>query len=295
MADEFSFIRWIQSQQSKSAGVLVPAGDDMAVMNWPPGDLLLCAVDQVIDGVHFDSRQRSPRQIGRKVVNRNLSDCAAMACLPAAALACVALPRGCGEKYARELYLGMREAADVFSCPIVGGDTGSWDGKLVLSVTIMGKSAGIAPVLRSGARAGDFLYVSGPLGGSIISRHMDFRPKIALARELASKYRISAMIDISDGLSRDLGHICHESKVGAAINAPMIPIHFDAMALSKTDAISALDHALNDGEDHELLLCSADEIPGLFQIGQMTADPAIVIRRAGRTFPLTPAGWEHQL
>lgn len=295
MADEFSFIRWIQAQQSKSAGVLVPAGDDMAVLNWPPADLLLCAVDQVIDGVHFDSRQHSPRQIGRKVVNRNLSDCAAMACLPAAALACVALPRGCGEQYARELYTGMREAADVFSCPIVGGDTGSWDGKLVLSVTILGKSSGIAPVLRSGARPGDFLYVSGPLGGSILSRHIDFLPKIALARELATTYRISAMIDISDGLSRDLPHICHESKVGAAIDADMLPIHPDAITLSKTDSISPLDHALNDGEDHELLLCSADEIPGLTRIGQITADPAIVIRRDGKTLPLKPAGWEHQL
>ena len=110
------------------------------------------------------------------MANRNLSDCAAMACLPAAALACVALPRGCGEEYARELYLGMREAPAVFSCPIVGGDTGSWDGKLVLSLTILGRSAGIAPVLRSGAKAGDLLYVSGPLGGSLLSRHIDFVP-----------------------------------------------------------------------------------------------------------------------
>ena len=295
MADEFSFIRWIQAQQSKSAGVLVPAGDDMAVMQWAPGDLLLCAVDQVIDGVHFDSRRHSPRQIGRKVVNRNLSDCAAMACLPAAALACVALPSGGGEEYARELYLGMREAGDIFSCPIVGGDTGSWDGKLVVSVTILGKSEGISPVLRSGAKAGDHLYVSGPLGGSIISRHMDFVPRIALARELAGKYHISAMIDISDGLSRDLRHICHESKVGAEIDALALPIHDHARELSKRDGVSPLDHALGDGEDHELLLCSADDIPGLIRIGRITAEPAIMIRRDGQTIPLRAAGWEHQL
>src|SRR5947209_1445283 len=152
MAGEFDFIHWLRSQQRASAFVPVPAGDDLAVLKWDADDLLLVGADQVLDGVHFDSVSHSPRQIGRKVMNRNLSDCSAMACLPAAAVATVALPRGVGEDYAKQLFLGMKEAGEVFDCAIVGGDTGSWDGKLAMTVTILGRSAGIQPVLRSGAK-----------------------------------------------------------------------------------------------------------------------------------------------
>src|SRR3954462_7866314 len=133
MPGEFDFINWLRSQQTPSPLVSVAAGDDLAVLKWPADDLLLVGVDQVLDGVHFDSGIHAPRQIGRKAMNRNLSDCAAMACLPAAAVATVALPRGVGVEYAKELYLGLREAGEPFDCPIVGGDTASWEGKLALS------------------------------------------------------------------------------------------------------------------------------------------------------------------
>jgi thiamine-monophosphate kinase len=216
-----------------------------------------------------------------------------MACLPASAVACVALPRGCGQDYARELYLGMRQAADAFGCDIVGGDTGSWTGKLVASVTILGRSAGIAPVRRSGAKVGDWIYVTGALGGSILGRHMDFVPRIALARELAGKHRITAMIDISDGLSRDLAHICRASGVGAEIAAAHIPIHADAVALSAKDGRPPLEHALHDGEDHELVFTSPETIamPGVVRIGQ--AVEAEGLRLDGK--PLTAGAWEHTL
>ena len=141
-------------------------------------------------------------------MNRNLSDCAAMACLPAAAVATVALPRGAGLEYAKELYLGLRDAADPYYCSIVGGDTATWDGKLVVTVSILGRSGGITPVKRSGAKVGDGIFVTGPLGGSLLGRHMTFEPRVFLAREIAKKNRAHAMIDISDGLSRDIAHIC---------------------------------------------------------------------------------------
>src|SRR5688500_16455944 len=112
MAGEFDFIDWLRRLQPRTALVPVPAGDDLAVLNWPAGDLLLVGVDQVLDGVHFDSAVHPPRLIGRKVMNRNLSDCAAMACLPAAAVAAAALPRGTSLDYAKDLYLGMRDAAE---------------------------------------------------------------------------------------------------------------------------------------------------------------------------------------
>ena len=123
MPGEFDFISWIRSQQLKSDLVPLPAGDDLAILNWPADKLLLVGVDQVLDGVHFDSKVHPPRLIGRKVMNRNLSDCAAMAVYPAAAVATVALPKGTSMDYAKELYLGLRDAADPFDCAIVGGDT----------------------------------------------------------------------------------------------------------------------------------------------------------------------------
>ncbi|WP_428940245.1 thiamine-phosphate kinase [Fontivita pretiosa] len=295
MPGEFDLISWICAQQRATELVRVPAGDDLAILKWDAQDLLLVGTDQVLDGVHFDSRIHSARQIGRKAMNRNLSDCAAMACLPAAAVATVAVARGTGMEYARELYLGIAEAADAFACPIVGGDTASWDGRLVVTVSILGRSAGIEPVRRSGARPGDFVYVTGPLGGSLLGRHMSFEPRIALARQLVSLAPVSSMIDLSDGLSRDLRHICQQSKVGAVIYAEQIPIHDDAVALGMRDGTPALEHALHDGEDHELLLTSPHEFAPTIakRIGRIVAEPGIWLEKDGKRQPLEPRGWEH--
>src|SRR5688572_8574689 len=120
MPGEFDFIDWIRAQQTTGGIVQLAAGDDLAILNWPASDLLLVGVDQVLDGVHFDSSVHPPRAIGRKAMNRNLSDCAAMACLPAAALVSVALPRGRGVEYAKELYRRVKEAREKFNGPNVG-------------------------------------------------------------------------------------------------------------------------------------------------------------------------------
>jgi thiamine-monophosphate kinase len=296
-AGEFDFIRWLRFQQEPSALVLIPAGDDMAVMNWPAGDLLLVGVDQVLDGVHFDSAVHTPRQIGAKVMNRNLSDCAAMACLPAAAVVSAALPRGRSLDYAKELYLGMKSAADAFGCKIVGGDTGSWPGKLALSVTIMGRSAGVTPITRSGASANQRIFVTGPLGGSIRGRHMTFSPRVREARELAATGAISAMIDLSDGLSRDVEHLCRESGVGAILIEQEIPVHEDAIEMRR-DGHSPIEHALHDGEDYELLYTTREVIPsslpGIF-VGWTTEEPGVRLRTREGDVPLEPKGWEHSL
>jgi thiamine-monophosphate kinase len=294
---EFDFINWVQSQNRPSAFVLVPPGDDLAVLRWQGGDLLLVGVDQVLDGVHFDASIHPPRLIGRKVVNRNLSDCAAMACLPAGLVVAAALPAGSGIDYARELYLGMREAADPFECPIVGGDTGSWPGRLALSVTVLGRSAGVAPITRAGAQAGDGIFVTGALGGSILGRHMTFAPRVELARELARTGRVTAMIDLSDGLSRDLRHICELSGVGATLEAERVPIHLDAIQLSARDGRDPLEHALHDGEDHELLFTASAEpnVTGITRIGTIHADRRIALERNGQRQDLAPRGWQHSL
>jgi thiamine-monophosphate kinase len=280
MAGEFDFIRWVMSQSKGSPRVLVPPGDDLAVLKWDAADLLIVGVDQVLDGVHFDSKIHSPRDIGRKVMNRNFSDCAAMACLPAAAVATAALPRGISLDAVKEIYRGMSEAGAPFDCPIVGGDTSSWDGKLVLTLTILGRSAGIAPTTRKGAKPGDGIYVTGALGGSILGRHMTFTPRVNLARELAT-IGVSAMIDLSDGMSRDLRHICDQSSVGAVINAPSVPIHRDAELLAQRDGLPPLDHALHDGEDYELLFTSSiDHSTRATRIGTITAKHDVLLEDA---------------
>lgn len=300
MPGEFDLIHWIRTQQPPSALVPVPAGDDLAVVHWPEGELLV-GVDQVLDGVHFDSTVHSPRDIGRKAINRNLSDCAAMACLPAAAVVTLALPRELSMEFARDLYTGIKEAGEVFSCPIVGGDTGSWPGRLALTVTILGRSGGVTPVRRTGGRPGDALYVSGPLGGSILGRHLTFTPRIELARRLASAGAVRAMIDLSDGLSRDVRHLCRESDIGAIIEAAAIPVHEDAVRLSAQTGKSPLDHAVHDGEDHELLAVIPTEGEetalslGMVRIGQLSSEPGVWLSSGGNRQPLEPRGWEHSI
>lgn len=297
MAGEFDFIRWVRSQQKPGELVQLPAGDDLAVLKWPSEELLLVGVDQVLDGVHFDSALHAPRAIGRKAMNRNLSDCAAMGCLPAAALVTVTAHQGTPLAYLKELYTGIREAGEVHGCDIVGGDTGSWEGKLIVTVTILGRSDGVVPVTRKGARAGDGIYVTGPLGGSILGRHMTFAPRVELGHRLAAA-GVTAMIDLSDGLSRDLRHICEQSGVGAIIQAEDIPVHDDAVKMRR-DGHTPLEHALHDGEDYELLYTAPQSHEGGLvgtTIGRMMSEPGIFLQaRDGSRQPLEPKGWEHAL
>jgi len=294
MPGEFDFISWVRSQQAADDLVQLPAGDDLAVLRWPSSDLLLIGVDQVLDGVHFDAGVHPPRAIGRKVMNRNLSDCAAMGCLPAAAVATVALPFGGTLDYAKELYHGLREAGDPYRCRIVGGDTASWGGKLAVTVTILGSSEGVAPVTRKGARPGDGIYVTGSLGGSILGRHMTFEPRVQLGRSLAENGIASAMIDLSDGLSRDLAHICEQSGVGAIVEAEAVPIHADVARLP-ADGRTPLQHALHDGEDYELLFTSAVPFAQVIHIGRIVKEPGVWLLREGQAEALTPMGWEHRI
>ena len=291
MSTESDFLAWIKQQQQTSTFVPLPAGDDLAILKWPANDLLLVGVDQVLDGVHFDSAIHPPRAIGIKAMNRNLSDCAAMACLPAAAVVSVALSRGCGFDYARQLYLGLRDAADLFDCPIIGGDTATWPGKLAVTVTILGRSDGIEPITRGRANAGDAIYVTGALGGSILGRHMTFSPRVHQGRALAASGVVTSMIDLSDGLSRDLPRIC----AGALLEEAAIPIHADARTDRAGDR-TPLEHALHDGEDYELLFTASASPPIGIRIGTVRSEAGIYLHRPNDTLvPIIPNAWEHSL
>lgn len=292
MANEFDFIDWIRQQQRTTERVILPAQDDLGILKFDPTDLVLVGIDQVLDGVHFNSATDAPELIGRKAMNRNLSDCAAMACLPTAAVVSVAVQKGTDVEFLKRLYLGMKEAGDVFSCEIVGGDTGAWDQRLAISVAIMGHSAGVEPVLRNGAKVGDAIYVTGPLGGSILGRHLTFSPRIHEARKLVTQHRVSAMIDLSDGLSRDLAHICRESGVGAVLDATAIPIHPDVAKL-KSDR-DPIHHALSDGEDHELCFAGDEGIADAIRIGTVVSESGMWIERDGKKSSLDATAFEHR-
>jgi thiamine-monophosphate kinase len=210
-------------------------------------------------------------------------------------------------KFAEELCLGLSDAAERFACPIVGGDITSWDQPLVtIGTALVARPAGVRPIRRSGAQPGDLLFVTGDLGGSVLGRHLEFVPRVAEARQLAALVTIRAMIDMSDGLSTDLGHLARESDMGAEVLADSIPISEAAKRLAAADGRTPLDHALNDGEDFELLLAvepvDAQDLlkqnplkdVRLTHIGQIVEGSGVtLVAGDGSRKPLKPGGYEH--
>jgi thiamine-monophosphate kinase len=298
--DEFEFIDWIRRQKAvQSELVSIGPGDDCAVLRIDREQVLV-TTDQCADGVHFVLSQCGPEAAGYKVMARNLSDIAAMAGLPLAAVATVMLPRGMADKDVQDIYRGLRRSADAFDCPIVGGDVGSWDGRLVLTVTLLGRPAAGKPILRGGARVGDAICVTGALGGSLASgKHLSFTPRIREAAALAGRVELHAMIDISDGLAGDLWHICRESGVGAEVVAEALPL-----SPAAREAADPLEAALSDGEDYELLFTLAPEGAqelikdrplelGIACIGKIVAGTGMKLRTGRTAAPLTPRGYRH--
>ena len=187
-ADELEFVEWLRSQQVDLPGVKLGIGDDMAIVQPPTGPVLLSS-DMLLDGVHFDTKRHALSQIGRKAIACSLSDCAAMAVCPMAAMVSVAFPSSGTMDDAQELYRGMSAIAAEYELAIVGGDTTAWDKPLAIDVAIAATPYdGIEPVTRSSARAGDTLYVTGQLGGSLLGRHLSFRPRVGEARALAEAF-----------------------------------------------------------------------------------------------------------
>ena len=300
---EREFIDWIRSQSDfDPAAVPIGPGDDMAAVGQGDGQVLV-TTDQVLDGVHFVLAEHGPRAAGRKAMARNLSDVAAMAAVPVGAVAAVALPRGFAREDAEEIYRGLREPADAFDCPLVGGDVGTWDGPLAMTVTVLARPGAGGVIRRAGARAGDAICVTGSLGGAWRGRrHLSFTPRVREALALAAGWELHAMIDLSDGLATDLGHICDASGVGAELIAARVPIHPDARGAE--DPLAA---ALNDGEDYELLFTLPWDEP----LEKLLARPPFeapvacigrIVERGGvwltgqdgRVRRVEPGGWEHR-
>jgi thiamine-monophosphate kinase len=308
---EFDLIHWISRQPVRHRlDVTVGIGDDAAVVTQPDGSQLLFATDLLMEGTHF-LPTAAPEQIGHKALAVNLSDIAAMAGIPETALVSVALPRSAGrykfppsaEEFARRLMAGVLKTADDFGVNVIGGDTNIWDGPLVINVAVNGRATARGPVLRTGARPGDVLFVTGPLGGSLNGRHLTFTPRVREALRIHELVEIRAMLDLSDGLSSDVRHMLTGSGLGVVIREPDVPIHEDAA--SPTDDRTPFEHALTDGEDFELLFAVAPVDAktlmeqtdiSVYSIGEFTdrAGECLVQTAGGPTIPLPDGGWKHR-
>lgn len=315
------------------AHVSIPPGDDMGAITL--GDqTVLVTVDQVADGVHVDLASAPLHLVGRKAINRNLSDVAAMAAKPIGAVVAGSLPRDFGEARANDLFDAMRATAESHGCPLIGGDLSVWDHPLLLSVTVLAEPAGIDPVLRRGARPGDIICVTGHLGGSLVpvafpaerganarafyTHHLSFEPRIDFARALAgdATTRPHSMIDLSDGLAKDLRHLLEPGGLAGELDVSSLPRSEAAHLAAEATGRPAWQHALTDGEDYELCFTlSPDAAEAVTQrsrhgdglgvpitaIGRVTEVAngdevgTITLRHAdGRRERFDALGWEHQ-
>jgi thiamine-monophosphate kinase len=305
-----------------SPAVVAGIGDDCAVLRLVPGrgraggkDTLV-TTDFTLEGIHFRRDWHSAESVGHRCLARGLSDIAAMGGEPVAAFLSLALPRELPQSWVGRFAWSLISLAERYGVTLAGGDTAESPDGVLADIVVVGSVPKGMAVLRSGARPGDRIYVSGELGGSAAAvwqmrkkpkrklnpreypRHFFPEPRIELGRILREKGLASAMIDTSDGLSTDLAHICEESGVGAELEAEVIP----RASVGKPAREVDLQFALHGGEDYELLFTGhpGKRIPSrvagvpITQIGHITRLRKIFLRkRSGMGYELEPLGWEH--
>ena len=317
---ETEFVSWLRAQVPSGArGLEIGIGDDGAIVEVRRGHKLVLKADMSIEGVHFTRRVHSPRSVGHRALARSLSDVAAMGGTPRFALTSLAISRVATRAWLRELYAGMLALAKQFAVILVGGDTAVVAGKTMLDVMVAGEVERGMELRRSGARPGDQIYVSGRLGLSAlglrllesgrrpspqdagaIRAHLYPEPRCALGRYLSRQRLASALIDISDGLSTDLAHLCESSGVGARVRADLIP----GPEFPTGHVPNSLDLALHGGEDYELLFTvppgKTGQVPVRFRdlplhrIGEIRRSKGVaLVRPDGTATPLGPGGYDH--
>jgi thiamine-monophosphate kinase len=308
------------AKSGASSAVLAGIGDDCAVLRvGRRGEKqpdILVTTDFSLEGIHFRRHWHSAESVGHRCLTRGLSDIAAMGGEPVAAFLSLALPHDLPQSWARRFMRSLLRLAERYGVTLAGGDTAESPKGILADIIIVGTVPKGKAVLRSGARPGDSIYVSGELGGSAAAvgkmrqkprhkldareypRHFFPEPRIELGRILRAKSLVSAMIDTSDGLSTDLAHICEESGVGAELRGESIP----RASVGKPAREVDLEFALHGGEDYELLFTAPrntrlpSQIAGvsITQIGRITRARKIVLgNRAGVASELKPRGWEH--
>jgi len=307
--NEFELIHRLTRSLPTNPSVVVGAGDDCAVLDvGMPDRLLLFKTDAVVEGVHFAS-ETAPEKIGHKALGRCLSDIAAMAGTPTAAVVTIGLPAKFSPDSVEAIYAGLNALARRHQVAVVGGETTTNPGGIFISIALLGWVPRGKGVLRSGAEVGDAIFVTGELGGSLAGKHLDFEPRLAEARWLAQEFSVHAMLDVSDGLAGDLRHILTASRVGAELLTTAIPISREARRAAKggSAAKPPMLAALTDGEDFELLftVASRDAVPvldawkkqfaglALTCIGKIKEGEGITIRDKQGVRPLTAHGYMH--
>ena len=303
---ESELIQWLRGRLPAGSAVEIGIGDDAAVLS-PLASQSVVSSDMLMDGVDFVLSDVDPRRVGRKALAVNLSDLAAMAARPIAAIVSLALPYEGGGTLGRALYEGMLPLADEMGVVVAGGDTNSWEHPLAISITVLGEAGSRGPLLRSGGQSGDEILVTGQFGGSLLRKHFDFQPRVQEAIKLRGAYDLHAAIDVSDGLALDLSRLAIASGCGAQIELDAIPVSADAVkfaAVSK-DGLSARQHALQDGEDFELVLAVPSqpaaqmlsdqplEVP-LTRIGSLVDERGLWQATNAGPVPLEPRGYEHR-
>jgi thiamine-monophosphate kinase len=316
---EKKLIRQIRHSVLNARSVVTGIGDDCAVLRVPPGHELLVTTDFSIENVHFRRDWHSPELVGRRCLTRGLSDIAAMGGEPLAAFLSLAVANDVPQKWVDRFLKGLLALAEEFKVPLAGGDTAQSAAGVGIQadIVVVGSVPKGKAVLRSAAKAGDLIYVTGELGGaaaalaqlrsqsqvteskrlgSAYSRFLRPLPRIAVGLWLRRRGVASAMIDLSDGLSTDLAHICEESSIGADIDAEAIPRA--QVGPGKTRV--ALELALNGGDDYELLFTSGVAVPPkvagvrVTRIGRVTRSKGMrIVGADGKARTLKAAGWEH--
>ncbi len=306
--------RYRQSRLPKNGRVVTGIGDDCAVLRLPAGHDLLTTTDFSLENVHFRRAWHPAESVGHRCLARGLSDIAAMGGEPVAAFLSLALPAKVPQAWIDGFTRGLLKLAREFGVTLAGGDTAQSPAGILADIVVLGSVPKGKAVLRSGARPGDRIYVTGSLGGSAAAldllfskrklapkqfpKHFFPQPRILQGQFLRARNLASSMIDISDGLSTDLNHICEESGVGAEIWAKAIP----RGAIGKNDELVEFKFALHGGDDYELLFTArsrrrvASEISGIpiICIGEITRQKKIsIITETGKCLALRPGGWQH--
>ncbi len=300
---EKELIQWLQKKFGATRFATVGIGDDCAVIPASDRDWVVTC-DAICEGVHFHSSELSPQDIGRKALAVNLSDLASMGAKAKTALVSLAIPRSCHLDQVKDLFAGMAALGRKYEIEIIGGDTITWDQGLVISVTAMGTAPTTGAWLISNAKPGDQILVTGELGGSILEQHALFEPRLRFAQQWAEVAgTIQACTDISDSLGVDLTKMAKASEVGFEIDLDSIPIAAAAHTLAVTSQRTALQHAMSDGEDFELIIAVATDVMSrvlaetqdipLTRIGQFTESSEWLATQAGIQQVFRPSGYEH--
>jgi thiamine-monophosphate kinase len=306
---EFDLIQLLTRGLPSNPHVITGPGDDCAVLDLGLAEqFLLFKTDAVVEGVHFTSAT-PPEKIGRKALARALSDIAAMGGTPTAAVVTLGLPSRYDAQVIEAIYAGLAAIAEQWKVAIVGGETTTNPGGILLSIALLGMVGKAKCIHRSGAKAGDAVFVTGHLGGSLAGKHLDFEPRIHEAHWLATHFHIHSMIDLSDGLAGDIKHILRASNVGAELLTSAVPISRQARLQAKMESSAKppLLAALTDGEDFELLFTVASrsavplldawkarfpELP-LSCIGKITPTPGLKLRDERGVREFRGGGYEH--